>query len=255
LSPFIDDEQEGYIPKYREELDSLKSAAQVIQGKKSALEDDDASDVESDDEDEYTRELAQEQKSKKRKFSEGGDDDEDVDEDDDEEEVPDEKPAAAKPAKKMSKRQQEQQQAKEEKEMAVGMMGKKAKRLYNRMQVLLVHLPLSLVWKCAAAVMYLLSYLPPSLPALLTCHTMPFILIVRHRQEARCYRPPRGKASKVGRKRGGRSRQEVRLPSLCPHLLENWKPKYKRALTFVCARVWLLPPPVLLATFSIWKRR
>jgi hypothetical protein len=35
----------------------------------------------------------------------------------------------------MSKRRQEEEQSKEEKKMAVGMMGKKAKRLYNRMQV------------------------------------------------------------------------------------------------------------------------
>ena len=145
LSPFVDDEAEGYVPDYRQELQKLKSARDVaatgglnedgVDSDDSA--DDDGSEDEEEDEVEgdearYVRELAAEMagKSVGEEGADGSDDDgsEDGSEEEEEEEEEEVKPKLS--AKKRKAKEAEE----EEHKLALTMMPKKAKRLYDRMQ-------------------------------------------------------------------------------------------------------------------------
>jgi len=129
LSPFVDDAKEGYVPAYRTELDALKSAAeeygnvnaagggqlQLSNAESSAGE----GDAENSNEDENSdeEEEGEEENDDDEEEGESGED-----EDDDEMgSRDDEGTPAAKPIS-------------EEKQLALTMMSKKAKRLYDRMQ-------------------------------------------------------------------------------------------------------------------------
>ena len=125
LSPFVDDAAEGYVPAYRTELDALKSAAEEYGNSHAAAagtrpaggaaagqaagEEDKENDDEEEEEDEED--------------AESGEDDEEEGESEDGEAASsvDAGTPAAKPVS-------------EEKQLALTMMSKKAKRLYGRMQ-------------------------------------------------------------------------------------------------------------------------
>ncbi|KAJ1444705.1 Pescadillo N-terminus-domain-containing protein [Pelagophyceae sp. CCMP2097] len=98
LSPFVDDGAEGYVPEYREQIDQLRSASQVFKSSKlgaSAISQLQAADDEAEEAEDA---------------DEADDDDDDMEEDDD---------GAV---------------AGDEEKLEHIMMGKKAKRLYGRMQ-------------------------------------------------------------------------------------------------------------------------
>jgi pescadillo protein len=108
LSPFVDDEKEGYVPAYRTELLSLKSAAEeygnVSQGPQTLKDEEEDNDDDEDDDDEEEE------------------DEEDEEEEEQEDEEQEEEEDSSKP------------KITEEKALALTMMKGKAKHLYDRMQ-------------------------------------------------------------------------------------------------------------------------
>ncbi|POM64310.1 Pescadillo-like protein [Phytophthora palmivora] len=146
LSPFVNDQQEGYTPEYRKELEKLKSASQVLR-EVGAVGDEGASDSEGEDAEEqeeaYAADLKAEmdgEDAEEGSDTEDEDEDEDEGEDEEEEEVEEKKPSPLKrkadstTTEKKSKRAKKEEEAAELKELAKTMMSKKTKRLYDRMQ-------------------------------------------------------------------------------------------------------------------------
>jgi len=125
LSPWVDDVAEGYVPKYKEEIERFKNDGfmEVVASKGTGMEDN------SDEEDGALvaqPDLKIEKEDSSSSSSDGDDDNEDSasEEDEDEDE--------AKTREKIEA--QKEKTANEEKLLARGMMSKKASRLYGRMQ-------------------------------------------------------------------------------------------------------------------------
>ncbi|TDH74404.1 hypothetical protein CCR75_005205 [Bremia lactucae] len=127
LSPFVTDNQEGYTPEYRKELERLKSATQVLR-EVGVIEADDVSESEEDDAEEmYVTELQAERH--------GNDDRDSCDENEERNEVGTLKRNVEEAGfERVSNKKQKEDEANELKELAKTMMSKKAKRLYDRMQ-------------------------------------------------------------------------------------------------------------------------
>jgi pescadillo len=108
LSPWVDDEEEGYKPAYAEEVEMIKNG-QVIPDKMNLLEDEDVDENNHSD----------------------GTDDEDMNENDEEEIEEEEEEEETKERSRAIRKQKEDEEAKI---LAKTMMSKKATRLYGRMQ-------------------------------------------------------------------------------------------------------------------------
>ncbi|OWZ16043.1 Pescadillo [Phytophthora megakarya] len=143
LSPFVNDQQEGYTPEYRKEIEKLKSASQVLR-EVGAVGDEGASDSEGEDAEEqeeaYAADLKAEMDGKDAKDSDEEEEDDAEESEDEDEEEEEEKSSPLKrkaevaTTEKKSKRVKKEEEAAELKELAKTMMSKKAKRLYDRMQ-------------------------------------------------------------------------------------------------------------------------
>ena len=81
LSPFVNDSNEGYLPKYKEEIMALKGVSKS--SNKEVLSDDEDDD---EDEEEYEKGIKNEKKGKKVTYKDQQDDDDDDEDDDDEDE-------------------------------------------------------------------------------------------------------------------------------------------------------------------------
>ncbi len=150
LSPFVNDQEEGYIPEYRKKLDELKSAKDMI------AREGDAGDSENDDESDEDDETQEEMYRKGLEAERQGipfapkDDEEDSDEEDSEDDheieepqEPEEETTVTKKRSieesttttnpKLTKKSKKAAEDQELKELAKSMMSKKAKRLYDRM--------------------------------------------------------------------------------------------------------------------------
>ena len=120
LSPWVDNEEEGYKPAYAEEIDRLKNGEVIEEAEK---EDDDSVDVDTNEKDgiEDVDEATNDD-----------DENEEASEEDDEDEEVDKKEDAKK--KKARAKKKREREEKEEHELAKSMMGRKAAHLYGRMQ-------------------------------------------------------------------------------------------------------------------------
>ena len=124
LSPWVDDEEEGYKPAYAEEIERLKNGEHI-----EVEEDEEEVEVEEDDEvDEQPKakrsKTVPDEKKVEAKVEEEVEEDMEDDHDEEEEDV-----KVAKAAKKKAKQDEETH------DLAKVMMSKKASRLYGRMQL------------------------------------------------------------------------------------------------------------------------
>lgn len=147
LSPFVNDEEEGYIPEYRKKLEELKSAKDMIAREGDAG--DSENDDESDDDDEAQEEMYRKGLEAERqgipfapKDDEEDSDEEDSENDHEEPQEPEEETTVTKKRSleastttnpKLTKKAKKAAEDQELKELAKSMMSKKAKRLYDRM--------------------------------------------------------------------------------------------------------------------------
>ena len=140
LSPYVDDKNIGYIPQYREELDSLKTAAELGEGEPSIDSDQDSDQDQGEThlmENQYALGLAAEANG--TMYSDfangananGNDSNNDEDMDSEEEEL---KKKSSKSSKRKKKQKLKADKEAEHLERQLAVMNKKRKRLYNRMQ-------------------------------------------------------------------------------------------------------------------------
>eukprot|EP01006_Ploeotia_vitrea_P050545 TRINITY_DN67474_c3_g1_i1.p1 TRINITY_DN67474_c3_g1~~TRINITY_DN67474_c3_g1_i1.p1 ORF type:complete len:641 (-),score=414.11 TRINITY_DN67474_c3_g1_i1:69-1991(-) len=122
LSPFVDDEKEGYVPKQRQVLAKWGAAANG----QSVDDEDDVDDDEEEEGDSGNEDGDSDQDE--------SDDDDDGDESDDEDKEDDDEEEEEQPKKKKQKKNKKRKREEEAKELAKIMMPKKDRRLYQRMQ-------------------------------------------------------------------------------------------------------------------------
>ncbi|VEU40794.1 unnamed protein product [Pseudo-nitzschia multistriata] len=115
LSPWVDNEEEGYKPAYAEEIERLKNGETIEE-------------VEMEDDDVVAADTTENNESE-----EASEADSDESEDESDEEVEEKKKGDLKKKKARAKKRREQEE-KEAHELAKSMMGRKAAHLYGRMQ-------------------------------------------------------------------------------------------------------------------------
>merc|ERR1712125_39588 len=123
LSPWVNDEEEGYKPKYREDIEKLKNGEMIEQDEEDEEEDDNFVQTEKKD-------IAEADQEANADDSDSNDNDESNEESEKEEEEDDDDSDKDESKNKSSKEKEEE----ENKALAKLMMSKKAKRLYGRMQ-------------------------------------------------------------------------------------------------------------------------
>ncbi|KAL3896140.1 MAG: hypothetical protein SGARI_007250 [Bacillariaceae sp.] len=114
LSPWVDNDEEGYKPAYAEEIERLKNGESVDDVQNDVEVDEDGDAV--DDEDS--------EKEKEEEVSDEKDEESDEDDDSDDDEA----------KKKLSAEKKRKKEEKEAHELAKSMMSRKAAHLYGRMQ-------------------------------------------------------------------------------------------------------------------------
>jgi len=123
LSPFVDDDKEGYVPKYREELRQLSAPL-----KKNEVDEEGDEDDDDDDDEEEEEPVSSRRASKKEEI-----DDSDDDDDEEEENVSRNEKKGPKGLVHVPK-EVAMTEDDEAAKLAQSMMSKKTKRLYSRMQ-------------------------------------------------------------------------------------------------------------------------
>lgn len=138
LSPFVDDEKEGYVPEYRKQV---RSAAQVLRSEMARKDGNGHEQDDDESEDEEEAYLAGIRAELQESRKENDDDsqaivstEEDASNSSMQEPVAKQDPTSRVGRSKKKKVEKLQQEAKESHDMAKNMMSKKAKRLYDRMQ-------------------------------------------------------------------------------------------------------------------------
>lgn len=126
LSPWVDDAEEGYVPKYKEDVEKMRNGEILDDEEEEAL-------VAKNDSDEETSSSDEEDKKKedslvKAKVAEGGEDEGPSESSSEEEEEDDDDEAERKATKK--KRSEDEEAA----QLGKALMSKKSARLYGRMQ-------------------------------------------------------------------------------------------------------------------------
>eukprot|EP00595_Chromulina_sp_UTEXLB2642_P002342 CAMPEP_0196766614 /NCGR_PEP_ID=MMETSP1095-20130614/27509_1 /TAXON_ID=96789 ORGANISM="Chromulina nebulosa, Strain UTEXLB2642" /NCGR_SAMPLE_ID=MMETSP1095 /ASSEMBLY_ACC=CAM_ASM_000446 /LENGTH=200 /DNA_ID=CAMNT_0042129647 /DNA_START=471 /DNA_END=1069 /DNA_ORIENTATION=- len=156
LSPFVDDNKEGYTPSYKHEIKSIKSSLEVQtsnqsneekDGNDDSSEDDNEEDSENDEEDIAEKVDEDHKVASNNQVTEELDDNEaeitnndDIDNDDDENDDSSAEEETNDYSKKGPKGvvynpvQPKQSEDEEAKQLSLQMMSKKTKRLYSRMQ-------------------------------------------------------------------------------------------------------------------------
>lgn len=126
LSPWVDDEEEGYKPAYAEEIERLKNGEPALAENDDNMETDEAA-----DEPEEIEDAAKEKDSDAEEESDDESEEEKEDEDLGAKKKQDKKKLASKKAKDEKRRKQEEEEAHA---LAKTMMSRKASHLYGRMQ-------------------------------------------------------------------------------------------------------------------------
>jgi pescadillo protein len=130
LSPWVDDEEEGYKPAYAEEIEMIKNGQVIPNNMK--LVDGETSNTHIEEEDDDLNEEDDSDGNDDEDMIENEEDEDDDDDDDDEEEEEEEEEDEETKGKRIAK--QKEKEDEEAKALAKTMMSKKATRLYGRMQ-------------------------------------------------------------------------------------------------------------------------